>query len=101
MLIVVQWFIYKGAWMKHSKGVIKDVIVEYIWIDGQRPTNRLRIKTKILRGIDIKKVCDVPNWGFDGSSAEQVSGHYSDQILKPARICIETRFGKEIMFSSV
>ena len=36
---------------------------EYIWVDGQRPTAKLRSKTKILDA----RVDDVPEWGFDGS----------------------------------
>ena len=35
---------------------------EYIWIDGQTPTAKLRSKTKIM-----DKGTEPPIWGFDGS----------------------------------
>jgi len=58
------------------------IIAEYIWIDGQKPTARLRSKTKIING-PIGKLEDIPKWGFDGSSTEQAEGHFSDCMLKP------------------
>ena len=36
---------------------------EYIWIDGQKPTAKLRSKTKIVETGE-----ELPVWGFDGSS---------------------------------
>ncbi len=42
---------------------------EYIWIDGQQPTAKLRSKTKIVPDGD-----EPPIWGFDGSSTEQAPG---------------------------
>ena len=51
---------------------------EYIWIDGTRPTAKLRSKTKIL-----KDGAELPIWGFDGSSTNQAEGHASDRVLKP------------------
>ncbi|MGY4649599.1 glutamine synthetase [Mycobacterium sp. URHB0021] len=51
---------------------------EYIWIDGTRPTARLRSKTKIL-----KDGAEPPIWGFDGSSTSQAEGHASDRVLMP------------------
>jgi glutamine synthetase len=51
---------------------------EYIWIDGTRPTAKLRSKTKIL-----KDDAELPIWGFDGSSTNQAEGHASDRVLKP------------------
>jgi glutamine synthetase len=58
---------------------------EYIWIDGQKPTAKLRSKTKILSG-PVSKVEDLPEWGFDGSSTQQAEGHFSDCLLKPVKI---------------
>ena len=54
---------------------------EYIWIDGKRPTSKLRSKTKIL-----DKGEEPPIWGFDGSSTEQATGDNSDCVLRPERI---------------
>jgi len=57
-------------------------MAEYIWIDGQKPTAKLRSKTKVING-PVHKVDDIPYWGFDGSSTEQAEGHFSDCMLKP------------------
>jgi glutamine synthetase len=51
---------------------------EYIWIDGIRPTAKLRSKTKILADG-----AEPPIWGFDGSSTNRAHGHASDRVLKP------------------
>ena len=59
---------------------------EYIWMDGHKPTSKLRSKTKIIDG-PVKKVEDIPEWGFDGSSTEQAVGHASDCVLKPVYVC--------------
>ncbi len=37
---------------------------EYIWMDGHKPTSKLRSKTKIVEG-PISKITDLPEWGFD------------------------------------
>jgi glutamine synthetase len=58
------------------------VKAEYIWIDGHRPTSKLRSKTKIVNG-PIKDLTQLPNWGFDGSSTQQADGSDSDCLLKP------------------
>jgi glutamine synthetase len=59
------------------------ITAEYIWIDGQKPTAKLRSKTKIID--DVKSLKDIPDWGYDGSSTYQASGHFSDLQLKPAK----------------
>ena len=59
------------------------ITAEYIWIDGQKPTAKLRSKTKIID--EVKSVKDIPDWGYDGSSTYQASGHFSDLQLKPAK----------------
>ena len=55
---------------------------EYIWMDGNLPTSKLRSKTKILDG-PVTKVDQIPNWGFDGSSTMQADGNDSDCALHP------------------
>jgi len=56
--------------------------VEYVWIDGHKPTAKLRSKTKIVDG-PVENIGDIPNWGFDGSSTMQAEGHDSDCMLQP------------------
>ena len=56
--------------------------LEYIWLDGYKPTQSLRSKTKIEEDFS-GNVEDLPNWSFDGSSTEQAPGGSSDCILKP------------------
>ncbi len=58
------------------------VRLEYIWMDGHAPTQKLRSKTKVLEG-PIKSIKDLPDWGFDGSSTNQAEGDNSDCLLKP------------------
>ncbi len=54
---------------------------EYIWIDGQNPTAKLRSKTKVIPDGEAP-----PIWGFDGSSTEQAVGSSSDCVLRPVRV---------------
>ncbi|MCZ7534141.1 MAG: glutamine synthetase beta-grasp domain-containing protein [Acidimicrobiia bacterium] len=54
---------------------------EYIWIDGQKPTSKLRSKTRIIQNGD-----ELPIWGFDGSSTDQAPGNESDRVLRPVKI---------------
>ncbi|SEB04605.1 glutamine synthetase beta-grasp domain-containing protein [Pedobacter hartonius] len=56
--------------------------LEYIWLDGYKPTQSLRSKTKIEKDFS-GKLEDVANWSFDGSSTEQAPGGSSDCVLKP------------------
>ena len=58
------------------------VKLEYIWLDGYKPTQSLRSKTKIVKEFS-GKVADAPDWSFDGSSTEQAPGGSSDCLLKP------------------
>ncbi|MEC8857148.1 MAG: glutamine synthetase, partial [Chloroflexota bacterium] len=39
---------------------------EYIWVDGQKPTAKLRSKGKVIADGE-----QPPIWGFDGSSTNQ------------------------------
>lgn len=59
--------------------------LEYIWLDGYKPTQSLRSKTKIVDGFD-GKLESCPMWSFDGSSTEQAEGGSSDCLLKPVAI---------------
>ena len=55
---------------------------EYIWIDGQKPTAKMRCKTMVL-----PEGKEPPVWGFDGSSTEQAPGEASDCVLNPVYVC--------------
>ena len=61
-------------------------ICEYIWIDGAKPTQRLRSKAR-LSHFNKKEseitLEDFTDWSFDGSSTYQAEGKDSDLILKP------------------
>ena len=59
--------------------------LEYIWLDGYKPTASLRSKTKIVDNFS-GKLSDVPMWAFDGSSTQQAEGGSSDCLLKPVAI---------------
>jgi glutamine synthetase len=59
--------------------------LEYIWLDGYKPTQSLRSKT-MVRSDFGGKLEDCPMWSFDGSSTEQAEGSASDCLLKPVAI---------------
>lgn len=59
--------------------------LEYLWLDGYKPTQSLRSKTKIVADFS-GKLEDCPEWSFDGSSTEQAEGGSSDCLLKPVAI---------------
>lgn len=60
--------------------------LEYIWLDGSKPTQKLRSKTKIVSDFSGKlKDCEI--WSFDGSSTGQAEGNSSDCLLKPVFVC--------------
>jgi len=63
---------------------------QYIWIDGQQPTAKMRAKTRIIPLGE-----EPPIWGFDGSSTEQAVGHASDCVLKPVFVCPDPVRGGE------
>ena len=61
---------------------------EYIWLDGAKPTQQLRSKTRIVN-VDSASLLDAgayPDWGFDGSSTNQSAGNSSDLELRPVRV---------------
>ncbi|MEQ9438489.1 MAG: glutamine synthetase beta-grasp domain-containing protein [Cyclobacteriaceae bacterium] len=62
--------------------------LEYIWLDGYKPTQSLRSKTKIVKDFS-GKLEDCPVWSFDGSSTEQAEGSSSDCLLKPVAIFLD------------
>ena len=59
--------------------------LEYIWLDGFKPTQSLRSKTRIERDF-TGKIEECPMWSFDGSSTQQAEGNDSDCLLKPVAI---------------
>lgn len=59
--------------------------LEYIWLDGYKPIQSLRSKTKIEKDFS-GKLEDCPMWSFDGSSTEQAPGGSSDCLLQPVFI---------------
>jgi glutamine synthetase len=59
--------------------------LEYIWLDGYRPTQSLRSKTKVVEDFS-GKLEDAPMWAFDGSSTDQAEGNDSDCLLQPVAI---------------
>ena len=59
--------------------------LEYIWLDGYKPTQSLRSKTKVESDFS-GKVEDAPIWCFDGSSTEQANGSNSYCLLKPVAV---------------
>ncbi len=66
--------------------------LEYVWLDGYKPTQNLRSKTKI---VDLDPSYNgeleaVPMWSFDGSSTQQAEGNSSDCLLKPVRVYKDT-----------
>jgi glutamine synthetase len=62
--------------------------LEYIWLDGYKPTQKMRSKTKVVSDFS-GKLEDCPMWSFDGSSTEQAEGGTSDCLLKPVYICAD------------
>ena len=59
--------------------------LEYIWLDGYKPTQSLRSKTMVRKDFS-GKLEDCPMWSFDGSSTLQAEGGASDCLLKPVAI---------------
>ncbi len=59
--------------------------LEYIWLDGYKPTQSLRSKTQVRENFG-GTLEECPMWSFDGSSTEQADGSASDCLLKPVAI---------------
>ena len=59
--------------------------LEYIWLDGYKPTQSLRSKTMIRKDFG-GTLDDCPLWSFDGSCTEQAEGGSSDCLMQPVAI---------------
>lgn len=59
--------------------------LEYIWLDGYKPTQSLRSKTQVRDNFG-GTLEECPIWSFDGSSTQQADGSDSDCLLKPVAI---------------
>ena len=59
--------------------------LEYIWLDGYKPTQNMRSKTKVVEDFN-GTLEECPMWSFDGSSTRQAMGDNSDCLLKPVAI---------------
>lgn len=74
------------------------VLAEYIWMDGNKPTQKLRSKTKVVEVDEVTDLDQLPDWGFDGSSTEQAPGDDSDCALKPVAFFPDPiRGGKNVL----
>jgi glutamine synthetase len=59
---------------------------EYIWLDGAEPVQQIRSKTKVVSldsQTETVSLSTFGEWGFDGSSTFQATGHDSDLVLSP------------------
>ena len=67
------------------------IFAEYIWIDGNSPSQHVRSKTKVLnrRPAAPHKPESFPEWSFDGSSTEQAVGDTSDCALAPVAVFVD------------
>ena len=68
--------------------------VEYVWLDGSKPSQELRSKTRLLPQSNLGDISSFPEWGFDGSSTGQAEGHDSDCSLKPVFACPDPMRGE-------
>ena len=61
---------------------------EYIWLDGENPTQQVRSKARVVQVSDEIALDPeaYPCWGYDGSSTYQADGGDSDLILQPVRV---------------
>ena len=57
--------------------------LEYIWLDGSKPTQALRSKARMIPYTESLEISQLPEWSFDGSSTGQAEGHDSDCLLNP------------------
>jgi glutamine synthetase len=73
-------FMFSYAWLR---GIPMAVYAEYIWMDGHKPTQKLRSKTRVLMVDEVTAIDQLPDWNYDGSSTNQAPGDSSDCHLKP------------------
>ena len=71
--------------VKYKTKIMSKSKLEYIWLDGYKPTSNLRSKTKVIDDFD-GTLENCPGWSFDGSSTQQAEGGSSDCLLKPVAI---------------
>ena len=74
--------------MDNTDKLLKNVKLEYIWLDGDENEPTLRSKTKVMDYNLINSnypLLSIPEWSFDGSSTMQAHGDKSDCILKPVK----------------
>jgi glutamine synthetase len=64
---------------------MRNIKLEYIWMDGTEPTKRLRSKIKVIETDESLSDIMPQEWGFDGSSTNQADGENSDLVLRPVR----------------
>ena len=65
---------------------MKNVLLEYIWLDGYKTANmRSKVKAKQIT-TDTPTLDDCPIWNFDGSSTLQAPGNNSECLLNPVRV---------------
>jgi len=69
-------------------------LAEYLWLDGGRPVQGLRSKTRVVQAPEAAKPEDFPVWSFDGSSTEQADGNDSDCLLAPVCVVLDPLRGK-------
>ena len=68
--------------------------VEYLWLDGAKPTQQLRSKSRVLAYNSQMQLSDLPEWSFDGSSTGQAEGNDSDCLLNPVSLITDPIRGK-------
>jgi len=69
--------------------------LEYIWVDGSKPSSKVRSKTKVVSNSDWgNSISSCPIWCFDGSSTNQAPGINSDCVLQPVRLYENSLDGK-------
>ena len=73
--------------------------LEYIWLDGYKPTQSLRSKTMVVDDFS-GNLEDAKQWSFDGSSTEQASGDDSHCLLQPVAVFPDPPRSLLIFYSS-
>lgn len=63
--------------------MLKCIKADYVWLDGAAPTQGLRSKIKVLPRSGPITLASFEEWGYDGSSTYQATGHDSDLTLRP------------------
>ena len=60
------------------------VFAEYVWLDGSRPAQGIRSKTRIVPvDAESPRLTRFPDWTFDGALTGQAEGEDQDCALKP------------------